>query len=169
MSIVLIRSSSERAGVERKRMFRFGAKYKEVIFGTLFGIGASLIDTAMHATMADSDFFTELIHPTLVMAAYRVLFLAFGVGLGVLLWLKNRRERAFRELSSSFEALRRNVLSPSMLVHVNLQTLLMQYGTNFPDDAMAVIRMAYENSAAVQRVLTDASGQRAASEQFHSQ
>lgn len=142
-------------------MLRFGAKYKEVIFGTLFGVGASLIDTAMHVTMADSDFFTELIHPTLVMAAYRVLFLALGVGIGVLLWLKNRRERDFRELSSSFEALRRNIAAPSMLVHVNLQTLLMQYGASLSDEALTVIRTAYESSTAVQRVLTDASGQRA--------
>jgi hypothetical protein len=147
-------------------MLRFGGKYKEVIFGTLFGVGASLIDAAMHASMADSNFFTELVHPTLVMAAYRILFLAFGVGLGMLLWLKNRRERVFRELSLSFEALRRNITAPSMLVHVNLQTLLMQYGGSVSNDALAVIRIAYENSAAIQRVLTDASGQRATSEDF---
>lgn len=121
----------------------------------------------MHGIMAGSDFFTELIQPTLVMAAYRILFLAFGVGLGVLLWLKNRRERVFRELSLSFEALRRNLIAPSMLVHVNLQTLLMQYGSSLSNDALALVRTTYEKSAVVQRVLTDASGQRATSEQFH--
>lgn len=147
-------------------MLRFGGKYKEIVFGTLFGVGASLIDAAMHASMADSDFFTELIHPTLVMAAYRILFLTFGVGLGVVLWLRNRRERAFRDLSLSFEALRRNLIPPSMLVHVNLQTLLMQHGASLSDEALTVARTAYESSTAVQRVLTDASGQRATSEDF---
>ncbi len=149
-------------------MLRYGTKYKEVIFGVSFGIGASLIDAAMHATMGDRGFLTELLHPTPVMAAYRVLFLAFGAGLGVLLWLKNRRERDFRELSSSFEALRKNLIAPSMLVHVNLQTLLMQHGASLSDEALTVVRTAYESSTAVQRVLTDASGQRATSEQFHS-
>jgi hypothetical protein len=143
-------------------MLQYGTKYKEVIFGVSFGIGASLIDVAMHASMADSDLFSELVHPTLVMAAYRILFLTFGVGLGWLLWLKNRRERAFRELSLSFEALRRNLLAPSMLAHVNLETLLMQYGAGLSDDALAVVRTAFEKSSIVQRILTDASGRRAA-------
>lgn len=98
-------------------MLRHGAKYKEVIFGALFGIGASLIDVAMHATMRSGDFLTELIHPTPVMAVYRILFLAFGVGLGVVLWLRNRSERDFRQMSASFDALRKNIAGPAMLVY----------------------------------------------------
>ncbi len=139
-------------------MLRYGTKYKEILFGTLFGVGASLIDVKMHASMGDSGFVTELIHPTLMMAAYRVLFLAFGVTLGLLLWLRNRRERAFRELSSSFDALRRNLAGPSLLVHTNLQVLLMQHSGVLSEDALAAIQMAYENSANVQRVLTGAQG-----------
>ena len=139
-------------------MLRFGAKYKEVIFGALFGVGASLIDVEMHVTMRDSDFLSELIHPTAVMAAYRILFLVSGVGLGVLLWLKNRSERDFRQLSASFDAFRRNVTGPAMLVHADLQVLLVEHGNRVPDDALAVIREAYESSNAVQRVLTASSG-----------
>ena len=82
-------------------MLRYGPKYKEILFGTSFGVGVSLIDVKMHASMADSDLLTELIQPTVMMAAYRVLFLAFVVTLGLLLWLRSRRERAFRDLSSS--------------------------------------------------------------------
>ncbi len=136
-------------------MLRYGTKYKEVIFGALFGVGASLIDVAMHATMRSGDFLTELIHPTPVMAVYRILFLAFGVGLGVVLWLRNRSERDFRQMSASFDALRKNITAPSMLVHANLQVLLMQHEGRIPDDALAVIRSAYENSSVVQRELTD--------------
>ena len=139
-------------------MLRYGTKYKEIIFGALFGVGASLIDVAMHATMKNSDFLTELIHPTHVMAAYRFLFLAFGVGLGVLLWLRNRSERNFRQMSASLDALRRNVTAPAMLVHADLQVLLMQHEDRIPDGALAVIRAAYESSAAVQRVLADTQG-----------
>lgn len=135
-------------------MLRYGTKYKEILFGTLFGVAASLIDVKMHAGMADSDFLTEFIHPTPMMAAYRVLFLAFGVTLGLLLWLRNRRERAFRDLSSSFNALRRNLAGSSLLVHTNLQVLLMQHSGSLSKDALAAIQIAYENSADVQRVLT---------------
>ena len=136
-------------------MIRYGTKYKEVIFGVLFGVGASLIDAAMHATMGNGDILSELIHPTLVMAAYRTLFLAFGVGLGVALWLRNRSERAFRQVSASFDAMRRDVTAPAMLIHANLQVLLMQYEGRISDDAMAMIRETYEYSGAIHRVLTD--------------
>ena len=139
-------------------MLRFGTKYKEVIFGALFGVGASLIDAAMHVSMKNGDFLSELIHPTPVMAAYRILFLASGVGLGVLLWMRNRSERDFRQLSGSFDAFRRDVTAPAMLLHADLQVLLMQHGNRLPDDALAVVRAAYENSNTVQRVLTGAPG-----------
>ena len=138
-------------------MLRFGTKYKEVIFGALFGVGASLIDVAMHVTMRGSDFLSELIHPTAVMAAYRILFLVSGIGLGILLWLKNRSERDFRQLSASFDAFRRNVTAPATLVHADLQVLLVEHGNRVPDDALAVIREAYESSNAVQRALTTSS------------
>ena len=81
----------------------------KVVFGALFVVGASLSDVAIHVTMKDSYFLSELIRPTAVMPAYRILFFVSGIGLGVLLWLKNRSERAFRQLSVSFDAFRRNV------------------------------------------------------------
>jgi hypothetical protein len=134
-------------------MLRYGTKYKEVLFGTLFGIGASLINAEMHASMANSNFLSELIQPTPVMAAYRFLFLAFGIALGFLLWLRNQRERAFRHLSSSFGALRRDLTAPPMLLHTNLQVRLMQCGVGLSKDALTAVRSAYESSADIQRVL----------------
>jgi hypothetical protein len=142
---------------ERKLMLRRGAKYKEILFGALFGIGASLIDVAMHTSMSGGDWLAELLHPTLVMAAYRALFLVFGLGLGVLLWQRNRSERDFRQLSASFEALRRNLTAPSMLVHTNLQLLLTRHEGQLSAESSAVIRSAYENSTVIQRLLNDAS------------
>jgi hypothetical protein len=143
---------------ERKSMLRYGTKYKEVVFGVLFGAGASLIDAAMHATMGSGNLLTELFHPTLVMMAYRILFLAFGVSLGVLLWLRNRRERDFRELSASLETLRGSINAPALLLHVNLQVLLMHYETLDREDVLAVIRTVYEGSTVIQHVLHESGG-----------
>jgi hypothetical protein len=131
--------------------------YKEIVFGILFGIGASLIDVAMHATMGDGDWLAELTRPSLVMAVYRTLFLLLGIGLGVLLWQRNRKERDFRQLLASFDILRRGIAAPSMLVHTNLQLLLTSYQSQFPPDASQLISTAYENSRAIQRVLADTS------------
>lgn len=135
-------------------MLTYGTKYKEVVFGIAFGLGASLIDAAMHASMGGGEFLTELFHPSLVMAAYRLLFLALGVSLGVLLWLRNRTERAFRDLSASCAELRKSVEGPSLLLHTNLQLFLMQHADGLSDDATQLIQSAYENSAAVRRALT---------------
>ena len=137
-------------------MSRLGT-YKEIVFGISFGIGASLIDVAMHATMGEGDWLAELTRPSLVMAVYRTLFLLLGIGLGVLLWQRNRKERDFRQLLASFDALRRGLAAPSMLVHTNLQLLLTSYQSHFPPDASQLISTAYENSRAIQRVLTDTS------------
>jgi hypothetical protein len=135
-------------------MLRYGTKYKEVVFGVVFGLGASLIDAGMHASMAGSDFLTEFFHPSLVMATYRFLFLVLGVSLGGLLWLRNQTERAFRDLSASCAALRSNIEGPSVLLHTSLQQFLMQHTDGLADDATSLIRTAYENSNAVRRALT---------------
>lgn len=140
-------------------MSRYGTKYKEIMFGAMFGIGASLIDVAMHASMGDVDWLSELFHPTLMMAGYRILFLLFGIGLGVVLWQRNRRERDFRKLSIAFEGLRRNMTAPSILVHTNLQLLLTRYEGRLSDDALPIVRAAYEHSTVMQSVLAGASDQ----------
>ena len=73
-------------------------RYKEVFYGLLFGLGASVIDVFMHASMEQQGFWMELIHPQPIMVAYRVFFIAFGLALGWLLWRKNKVERAFRSV-----------------------------------------------------------------------
>jgi hypothetical protein len=37
-------------------------RYKEVFYGLLFGLGASVIDVFMHASMEQQGFWMELIH-----------------------------------------------------------------------------------------------------------
>lgn len=131
--------------------------YKEIVFGVLFGVGASLIDVAMHVSMGHGEWFAELTHPSPIMAVYRVLFLLLGTGLGVLLWQRNRKERDFRQLSASLEGLRRDIAAPSILVHTNLQLLLTGYEGQLPPEASRLLATAYDNSRAIQRALAGTS------------
>ena len=131
------------------------SNYKEVFFGAAFGVGASLIDVAMHTTMSHRDFMQELLHPELSMALYRALFIILGTGLGLLLWQRNRRERDYRRLLRSFGELRSGVAAPSMLIHTNLQLLLTRHTEAIPDDVAGILRSAYEHSVFLQRILTD--------------
>lgn len=127
--------------------------YKEIVFGALFGLGASLIDVAMHVSMEGGDWFAELTRPSPVMAFYRVLFLVLGVSLGTLLWQRNRTERDFRKLKELLVTLRRNIAAPSLLVHTNLQLLLTGFEGQFSQEASRLISTAYESSREVQRAL----------------
>ncbi len=99
-------------------------RYKEVFYGLLFGLGASVIDVFMHASMEQQGFWMELIHPQPIMVAYRVFFIAFGLALGWLLWRKNKVERDFRSLAETVEQFRRHL----------------------PPEAQEMIRFAYEKS-----------------------
>jgi hypothetical protein len=38
-------------------------RYKEMFYGLLFGLGASVIDVFSHASMEQHGFWMELIHP----------------------------------------------------------------------------------------------------------
>jgi len=92
-------------------------RYKEVFYGLLFGLGASVIDVFMHASMEQQGFWMELIHPQPIMVAYRVFFIAFGLALGWLLWRKNKVERDFRSLAETVEQFRRGISGPAVLIH----------------------------------------------------
>jgi hypothetical protein len=133
------------------------SNYKEIFFGAAFGVGASLIDVSMHSTMARTDLIQELLHPEPAMALYRIFFVAFGVGLGVLLWQRNRRERDYRRLSRALVELRTSIAAPSMLVHTNLQLLLTKHASAAPEAAVTILRSAYEHSVSLQRILSDKS------------
>ena len=121
-------------------------RYKEIVYGLLFGLGASVIDVFMHASMAQQGFWVELIRPQPVMVAYRVLFIAFGLALGWLLWRKNKVERDFRSLAETLEQLRRGVRQPALLIHAKLQLLLTRSDFHLPPEAEEMVRYAYERS-----------------------
>jgi hypothetical protein len=121
-------------------------RYKEVFYGLLFGLGASVIDVFMHASMEQQGFWMELIRPQPVMVAYRVFFIIFGLALGWLLWRKNRVERHFRSLAETVERFQTGIRQPAYLIHAKLQLVLMREDLQLPAEAEEMVRYAYEKS-----------------------
>lgn len=134
------------AGRGRKMLQR----YKEVLYGLLFGLGAGVIDAVMHARMENGSFWTELVQPQSAMIFYRSLFLVFGLALGWLLWQKNKRERDFRALSETLAGFHRAIAGPALLMHTRLQLLLTKEDLHLPREAEEFIRFAYERSLEIQ-------------------
>jgi len=121
-------------------------RYTEIFYGLLFGLGASLIDVSMHASMEQQGFWTALLRPQLAMAAYRGSFIAFGLVLGWLLWRKNKVERDFRSLLETVEQFRRGISAPALLIQTKLQLLLTRGDLHLPPEAGEMVRFAYEKS-----------------------
>ena len=125
-------------------------KYKEIVYGLLFGVGAAVIDTVMHAQMTDRSFWAESMRPQPAMIFYRVLFLVFGLALGWLLWQKNKRERDFRHMAETVEKFRRDLCAPALLMHTKLQVLLTRQDFHLSREAEEAVRFAYERSQEIQ-------------------
>jgi hypothetical protein len=121
-------------------------RYKEVFYGLMFGLGASVIDVLMHASMEQQGFWTELLRPQPVMVAYRVFFIAFGLALGWLLWRKNKVERDFRSLAETVERFQKGIRQPAYLIHAKLQLFLTRTDLQLPAEAEEMVRYAYEKS-----------------------
>ena len=125
-------------------------KYKEIVYGLLFGVGAAVIDTLMHAQMTGRSFWAESVNPQPTMIFYRVLFLFFGLALGWLLWQKNKRERDFRQLTDALERFHRELCAPALLMHTKLQVLLTRQDFHLSREAEEAVRFAYERSLEIQ-------------------
>lgn len=120
--------------------------HKEVFYGLLFGLGASLIDVFMHASMGQQGLWAELFHPAPLMVAYRLILIVFGLALGWLLWRKNRVERDFRRLAETVDRFQREIRQPAYLIHAKLQLFLTRNDLDLPLEAQQMIRYAYEKS-----------------------
>ena len=121
-------------------------RYREVVYGLVFGLGACAIDIVMHARMNGRSALEELIRPDPAMIIYRALFLAFGVVLGMLLWQKSRREREARDLAQRMEQLRHEISGPAILIHANVQLLLTREASAAAGEAEPLLRTIYEES-----------------------
>lgn len=129
-------------------------RYKEIWFGLSFGLGAILIDAAMHSQMSGSAFIGELFSFHTEMLVYRVLFLAFGMTLGWLLWRNSRKERQFRVLQGSFRQLRSD-LSP--LLVMNYSRLQILFGGReialLSEEAQSTLRAVHADVRKMQGIV----------------
>lgn len=130
-------------------------RYREVLYGVAFGLGACGIDIVMHAQMTNRSLLEELFQPSADMLIYRVLFLALGVGIGMLLWQKNKREREARQLAGLLQTLRHEAGGPVTIIHANAQLLLTRHEAALPLEAGTVLRSIYEQSKKLQTLISE--------------
>lgn len=120
--------------------------YREIFYGLLFGVGAAIIDIFTDARMGNKSFWDV----SAGMLLYRVLFVAFGLVLGWLLWRKNQREREFRHLLAAYEKLRQGIGAPCVVIHAQAQLLLARQNPPLPPEVQVVVRSIYEQSQKLQ-------------------
>lgn len=122
--------------------------YKEIVYGAVFGFIALLLDTAMDAKAESQGFFSEIAtHP--VMMLYRLLFVAFGMSIGWLLWRNNQREREVRSVMDTLRHFHQEYEARAVVLHTSLQTLLTK-DLHLPPETESLIRSAYEKSRDLQ-------------------
>jgi hypothetical protein len=129
-------------------------KYKEIVYGLAFGLGAVIMDTAMDAHIEGQSFGAELIgHASMLL--YRTLFLVFGLILGWLLWQKNKRERDFRHLAETLKRLQQECGRNAVLMHAKLQVLLTREDLHLSREAQELIRFVYERTQQLQALANE--------------
>jgi hypothetical protein len=127
-------------------------KYKEIFYGILFGLGATIIDSIMDAREAGLGLWDELIqHPGMLL--YRTLFVIFGLVLGWLLWQRNKRERDFRALAEILKQFRQECGGAAVVMHTKLQVLLTHKDLQLSSEAEGLIRSLYRGSQELQNLI----------------
>ena len=129
-------------------------KYKEILYGVGFGVGAAIIDTAMDAHIQGHGVWVEIIqHPPMLF--YRSTFVFFGLALGWLLWQKNKRERDFRHLTRTLEQFHRECGKNVLLLHTKLQVLLTRNDLRLSHEAEELVQFAYQRSQELQTLMKE--------------
>ena len=129
-------------------------RYKEIFFGLAFGFGAVLIDTAMDASTFGNSLTDEMAeHPGMMF--YRALFIVLGLGLGWVLWQRNRRERQFRQIAETLHRVQQECGNQGLLLHSTLQTLLTRDDLHLSDEAARLVQEAYQRSQEFQRIASE--------------
>jgi len=129
-------------------------KYKEILYGVAFGVGAAIMDTAMDAHIQGHSVWVEIIqHPPMLF--YRSMFVFFGLALGWLLWQKNKRERDFRHLTLTLERFHRECGTNVLLLHTKLQVLLTRNDLRLSHEAEELVQFAYQRSQELQTLMKE--------------
>jgi hypothetical protein len=126
-------------------------KYKEIIFGLAFGIGAVILDTGMDA-MAEGNSLPDEVAEHPGMLWYRAVFIVFGLALGWVLWQRNRRERAYRQMAETLRKMQDELAKQSLLLRATLQNLLIRDDLHLSDEASRLMQEAYQQTQELQKI-----------------
>ncbi len=129
-------------------MFR---KYKEIVFGIGFGIGALMIDAALDAKAEGNSFADEAAaHPGMML--YRLGFVLLGLAFGWMLWRSRKREREVELLTETLHHFQQQCVTQALLLRSTLQVLLTRDDLHLPDEAQRMVRDAYQKAQELQRM-----------------
>jgi len=109
-------------------------RYKEIFFGFLLGLAMWASDALMHTMMPMSGkdhqpaFMEEFLSPDGPQLITRLLFLAFALFIGWLLWRSNKREREERDLEQRIALFHERTINPAMLIMDECNTLIRSGG-----------------------------------------
>jgi hypothetical protein len=121
-------------------------RYREIFYGLLLGIGVEIIDVGMHAHEEGRSYWQELLQTQPATLFYRFLFLSFGLVMGWLLWMRNKRERDFRQLAETLRGFQRDIANPASVVNAQLEVLLTRKDLQLNQATEEIVRSIYERS-----------------------
>ena len=109
-------------------------RYKEILFGFMLGLAMWVADALMHTMMLGPTqdhqpaFAEELFAPHGPQLITRLLFVAFALFFGWLLWRSNQREREVRDLERRLAHFYEQTITPATLIMDECNTLLRSGG-----------------------------------------
>lgn len=121
-------------------------RYREIFYGLLLGIGVEIIDVGMHAHEEGRSYWQELLQTQPATLFYRFLFMSFGLVMGWLLWMRNKRERDFRQLAQTLRNFQRDIANPAAVVNAQLEVLLTRKDLQLDQATEEIVRSMYERS-----------------------
>ena len=121
-------------------------RYREIFYGLLVGIGVEILDVGMHAHEEGRSYWQEAMQTQPATLLYRFLFLSFGVGMGWLLWKRNKRERDYRQVVETLRGFQRDVANPASVVNAQLEVLLTRKDLQLTQATEEIVRSMYERS-----------------------
>ena len=125
-------------------------RYREIFYGLLLGLGAWFIDVVMHARIEDRGFWDELFRFEATTFFYRLMFVAFGLALGLSLWQKSKRERDFRQLAEILKRFHREIVDRAFLIYAKCELLLGRDDFRLSTEARDVVRFIYEKAHGIE-------------------
>lgn len=121
-------------------------RYREIFYGLLLGIGVEIIDVGMHAHEEGRSYWQELLQTQPATVFYRFLFMSFGLVMGWLLWMRNKRERDFRQLAETLRRFQQEIANPASVVNAQLELLLTRKDLQLDQATEEIVRSMYERS-----------------------